>query len=310
MRKLLLAIAPIVFCLPSMAVPVFYQYNLAASGLANADSDIDQTSPAWTGIWGGQLFTKGNLNVDVASKVQGGSSLASDSRLAAVPFAVGQTGAESWSGYKALKDAGSTDRTQATSLDIAPTPQKTEMVFLLMNTFWGAAGKGSVEVTLAFQSGNQLTFSLVGNTDIRDHHNAELVLGRKLWTNTIDSTVRSSANGGSQVTVNETDQKFLSSIDNRQHEVFRDVVTLVLPKAYWGEILSRIYLLDKGPSDRPVPISGDPDASRVWLWGVTTLSADGLTPFPPVEEIPEPASWLLVGTGIGLAGWMSRRRRV
>jgi len=63
MQKVSALLLLAVLCaLPGLGGPTYYQYNLAANGVANADADVPYGSN-WYGMWGGDQFSKGSVNV-------------------------------------------------------------------------------------------------------------------------------------------------------------------------------------------------------------------------------------------------------
>ncbi|GEM_PF-6653643 len=292
MRKLVALPLLALIAVPVYCGPTYYQYDLGALGVANADADVP-FGPGWYGMWGGDKFTKGNITVPFGSPGKtSDSTLNNNPNTQSVPFTISTNGKESWSGFQAVKD-GSQAGNAPVSVDLPGTVANPGAIFLMMNTFWGSTSP-SVQIVLQFANSPSLTFDLRGNTDIRDHNDSGVQLGRPaIWTTQINSNLRDSGNGQSQATVN--DETYSFQYDGSQHLVYRDVVGLFLDPAYHADTLTMIRILDWGANDTSPT---NPNASRVWLWGASVA----------VVAMPEPSTWMMLATGLGLIGLRLCRR--
>lgn len=283
---------------PSFAVPVYYQYNLGALGAANADAgnQFDSNNPgAWTGIWGGDLFSKGNVNVafNSGSKTSD-ATLQSDGRLNSVPFSIASTGNQSWSARRAVIDQGLASDAPV-SLQVDTSVNNAEVVFLMMNTTWGRTSP-SVEIVLQFQHGPSVTYTLTGGTQIRDSNDSQVNTNLLLWPNSINTNLIPNSTGGNTASVN--DEVHDMTYQNRPFRDYRDVVALFIDPAYAMDTLTGILIRDIGQNSAA---GYDPNASRAFVWGVTVAAG---TP----QGVPEPASMGLLGAGLAVLV-IARRRK-
>ncbi|QOY91388.1 PEP-CTERM sorting domain-containing protein [Paludibaculum fermentans] len=282
---------------PSYAVPVYYQYNLGALGAANADAgnQYDPSNPgAWTGIWGGNLFSKGNVNVafNSASKTSD-PALQSDSRLDSVPFSIATSGNQSWSARRAVIDQGLASDAPV-SLQLDTNVNNAQVVFLMMNTTWGR-NSPSVEIVLQFKNGPDVTYTLSGGTQIRDSNDSQVNTNLLLWPNSINTNLISNSTGGQTASVN--DQTYDMSYQSKPFRDYRDVVGLFIDPAYAMDTLTGIIIRDIGQNSG----SGyDPNASRAFVWGVTVAAG--------TSQIPEPSTFALLGAGLASLAYVRRRR--
>ncbi|MGJ5813362.1 PEP-CTERM sorting domain-containing protein [Paludibaculum fermentans] len=285
--------------LPSFAVPVYYQYNLGALGVANADAgnQYDSNNPgAWTGIWGGDQFTKGNVNVafNSASKT-GDAALQSDSRLNSVPFSIATSGDQSWSARRAVIDQGLASDAPV-SLQLNTDVDSAEVVFLMMNTTWGR-NSPSVEIVLQFKNGPDVTYTLSGGTQVRDSNDSQVNTNLLLWPNSINTNLIPNSTGGNTASVN--DQSYDMTYQGKPFRDYRDVVALFIDPAYAMDTLTGIIIRDIGQNSGP---NYDPNASRAFVWGVTVAAGTQ-------QAVPEPTSLSLLGAGLAFLAFASRRRK-
>jgi hypothetical protein len=281
-----------------LAGPQYFVFNLAATGVANADATVGpyDGSP-WYEFHGGAGLAHGDFTVNLAAKTSD-PALTGNSYLQNVPFSVGTSGDEGWSGRWAAGGTGpgavdlSLAGNGSQSLNVADA----QVVFLMMNTFWGTTG-ASAEIHLRFAEGGEQVFTLYGNSDLRDHNDA-ISQGNAYWTNQIDSNLHG-PDGQRRATVNETTEPFRYAQSYRNNITYRDVVMLFVDPAFGTQHLTQILIRDTGTYPRWESIQ-DPLASRLWLWGVTVGYG--------VAEVPEPSTWLLVSGGLVLAALWFRRR--
>lgn len=296
-RSLVGLVFSLLLGLPASAVPVYYQYNLGALGAANADAanPYDPNNPgAWTGIWGGNLFSTGNVTVDFNSAAKTSDlTLQGDNRLDSVPFSIATSGNQSWSARREVIDQNlASDAAVSLTLDTNVT--KPEVVFLMMNTTWGRT-TASVEVVLQFANGPDVTYTLYGGTQIRDSNDAQVNTGLILWPNSINTNYIPNSTGGNTATVN--DQTYDMTYQSRPFRDYRDVVGLFVDPAYSMDTLTNIIIRDIGQNSGA---GYDPNASRAFLWGVTVAGSNA---------VPEPATLGLMGAGLVLLTWTRRRRK-
>ncbi|WP_321472683.1 PEP-CTERM sorting domain-containing protein [uncultured Paludibaculum sp.] len=295
MRRLLFSpLLLLLVSVPASAVPVYYQYNLGTLGLANANAGDAPADPnVWTGIWGGDLFTKGDVTVDFnsASKTSD-ATLQADGRLNSVPFSIASTGDQSWSGRREVIDGGLASDASV-SLEVNTNVSNAEVVFLMMNTTWGRTSP-SVEVVLQFENGPDVTYTLSGGSNLRDSNDALVNAGSVFWPNSINTNMISNSTGGMTATVN--DETHDMTYNGRPFRDYRDVVALFIDPAYTYDRLTNIIIRDIGQNSGP---GYDPDASRAWVWAVTVESG----------AVPEPSSFALFGAGLVVLAYVRRRRQ-
>lgn len=265
--------------LPVSAAPTYYQYNLAALGVANSDF-TSATSGLVNGIAG---FSTGSISVDLASKSTDPTMMA-DPFLASVPFTIN----EGWNADKAAHSiVGGDAHGGAVSIDLAGEVNGATAVYLMLNTIWGQA-TDNITVRLDFAGGDSETFYLRGNRDTRDYN------GVGMFASSIDGTLRSSdALGGLQATVNESSTKASSAAPEHGQTLYRDVVVLYIAPSLQNKLLTNINILDTGSDDK---VGDWRDSSRALLWGAT------------VATVPEPSTWMLMAGGLGLLALRRRRK--
>jgi hypothetical protein len=301
---------------PAFAGSIYYQFNLAAMGLANADANVTPEQAGWFGFHGGQNVPQGNVNVPFASLTPD-PSLKNDPYLQSVPFTIGTSGNsnQSWSGFAAPGGNATVDT--PVDLTISTSIAGPRVVFLMMNTFWGRTSE-SADIILEFANGTSTTFRLsggynsndmnpglpqAGEGDVRDHNDALYYYYMKngggpptpYWTNSVNPYLH---NGKATVsntacTYDETSTSTSACTPGGDLRVYQDVIALFLDPAYYGETLTQILIRDLGHTQASYP---DYNASRLWLWGVT------------VAAIPEPSTWLLMAGGLGLLAAFRKRR--
>jgi len=280
--------------------PQYFVFNLAATGVANADADTTPFGQGqWYGFHGGLFMQHGDFSVNLGAQTSD-SRISGNQYIQNVPFSIAPTGTadkESWSGYWATGGTGS----GSVAMDLANNGSDslntlgTQVVFLMMNTFWGSTN-ASAEIHLRFSGGGEEVFTLAGNVDVRDHNHG--ALGQApAYTTIIDSDLHGSA-GQARATVNETTVTGFADLQGEHRQSYRDVVMLFVDSSLWQQRLTGIQIVDtgKGPG---VGVSID-QLSRLWLWGVTVA-------YDP-ESVPEPSTWMMLAGGLALAALRLRRR--
>jgi len=268
--------------LPLAAAPTYYQYNLAALGVANSDF-TSATAGLVNGISG---FSTGALNIGLAAKATD-LSMRSDEYLSRVPFTIN----EGWSANKAAQSTSDIHGAPV-SIDLAGEVNGATAVFLMLNTMWGQA-TDNITVRLDFEGGASETFLLRGNRDTRDYN------GVGAFASNIDSSLRSSDGlGGQQSTLNESTTKASSLAPEHGQTLYRDIVVLYVAPSLRNSLLTNIHILDTGSDDKVGTWS---DASRALLWGATVAVTSP-------AAIPEPSTWMLIAGGLGALALRRRRQ--
>lgn len=85
---------------------------------------------------------------------------------------------------------------------------------------------------------------------------------------------------------------------------FSDVIDLVAEGLSFSVDADGILRLEFFEDFNDAPVSPD----GIWNFGTFTFYTDGVE-VPPPSDVPEPATGLLMGAGLGLMGYTARRRR-